>query len=423
MLLRTLRELWVKEEKNMQNIMVLGANTLQIPLIKQVKKSGYNVVVVSPQIDEPGFKYADYSIFADVRDEETVLKYAEKHQIVGVITDQTDIPVRTAAYVAERLGLPGIGYETACLFTDKFLMREKCKELGIPTLEYKNVDNLQEAIEFFEKQKSDVILKPVDNQGSKGIYKVTNKEELILKFKESINYSKAGKVLIEQFVTGREFVVEGLVYNYEFQNLICGDTHYFDIPDVFSATTRVFPSTADGELIKRVESLNKKIITDFGLKQGISHSEFIMDGNDIYLIETAARGGGVFISSDLISLSTGLNTEEFLVGISTGTIQKAPDIKKTEKVCCYIAFFLPVGEIISLDGVEEVKGMQYTHRHSLDSLKIGSITKPYKDKTARTFIIVSGENHEQLNARVNTIKQVLNIKVKTSKGIKGPIWS
>ncbi|WP_271400411.1 ATP-grasp domain-containing protein [Salinicoccus roseus] len=407
----------------MKNVMVLGANTLQIPLIQQVKKNGYNVVVVSPQKDEPGFKYADYPVYADVRDENTILEYAKKYSIFGVITDQTDIPVRTAAFVAEKMGLPGIGYETACLFTDKFLMREKCKELGIPTLKYKMVSDIQEAIEFFEIINKDVILKPVDNQGSKGISKVTNKSELKIKFNEAIRYSKSETVLIEQFVTGREFVVEGLAFNYEFQNLICGDTHYFDIPDVFSATTRVFPSEADEKLIKRVENLNKKIITGFGLRQGISHSEFIMDGNDIYLIETAARGGGVFISSDLISLSTGLNTEEFLVGISTGTLQKTPNVTQNNQVCCYIAFFLPVGEIVSLEGVEEVKDLSYTHRHSLDSLRIGLTTKPYKNKTARTFIIVSGDNHDQLSERVNKIHEVLQIKVKTENGLKGPIWS
>lgn len=406
----------------MGKIMVLGASALQIPLIQQVKKSGYNVVVVSPQKDEPGFKYADYPVYADVRDEETILRYAEEYQIAGVITDQTDIPVRTAAYISEKMGLPGIGYETACLFTDKYLMREKCKKLGLPTLNYKRVNSLPEAIEFFETLGTDAILKPVDNQGSKGIFKVANNEELIKKFKEAMDYSNVGKVLIEQYVTGREFVVEGLVFNNEFQTLITGDTHYFNIPDAFSAKSRVFPSQADGQLIKRVESLNEQIITGFGLKQGITHSEFIMDEDDIYLIETAARGGGVFISSDIISLSTGLNTEEFLVGLSTGTLKKQPSVSRTGIHCCYVAFYLPVGEIVSLDGIDVVKEMTFTHRHNLNGLQIGIKTKPFKDKTARYFVIVSGKNHEQLFKHINRIQELIKIKVRTENGLEGPIW-
>lgn len=103
-----------------------------------------------------------------------------------------------------------------------------------------------------------------------------------------------------------------------FRNLICGDTHYFDLPDAFAAKSRIFPTTAETELAERVCALNTRIITGFGLKQGITHSEFIMDGDQIYLMETAARGGGVYISSDLIHLSTGLCTEDFLLDIAEG---------------------------------------------------------------------------------------------------------
>ncbi|MBC8590182.1 ATP-grasp domain-containing protein [Wansuia hejianensis] len=407
----------------MKNIMILGANTLQIPLIQEAQRIGFNTVVVSPNKEEPGFKYATYPIYADVKDQELLLKYAREYDIAGVITDQTDIPVRTAAYIAENMGLPGIGYETATLFTDKFLMREKCKELNIPTLKYKLVKNIEEAIEFFDALEGDAILKPVDNQGSKGVSKINSKEVLIEKFQEAMDYSKSQSVLIEQYVTGREFVVEGLTYDYEFQNLICGDTHYFNIPDVFSATTRIFPSTADKDLVERVKDLNRKIVTGFGLKQGISHSEFIMDGDEIYLIETAARGGGVFISSDLISLSTGLNTEKFLIEMATGTLKEVPEIKDTGKVCCYMAFFLPVGEVVSIEGVHKVKELSYTHRDNLDTIYMGLKTKPFVDKTARKFIIVSGDSHDELIENMKAIKDALQIKVKTDQGIEGPIWN
>ena len=111
----------------MKRIMILGANILQIPLIEQAIKMGFETIVVSPRPAEPGFRHATYSVYADLRDEEEVLKYAKKYEICGVITDQTDIPVRTAAFVAEKMGLPGIGYDTACLFTDKYRMRERCK--------------------------------------------------------------------------------------------------------------------------------------------------------------------------------------------------------------------------------------------------------------------------------------------------------
>ncbi len=385
---------------------------------------GFTTIVVSPVKSEIGHRIADISEIYDVKDEEGLLACALKHQISGIITDQTDIAVRTVAYVAEKMGLPGIGYETACLFTDKYRMREKCKELGIPTLKYKMCHSLEEALEFFEELGEYAILKPVDNQGSKGVSFIDSKDKMIERFTEAMDYSKQKEVLIEQVAKGREFVVEGLAYNGMFTNLNVGDTYYFDIPDVFSATQRVFPTNADEELRKKVEDINQRIITGFGLKQGISHSEFIMNDNDVILIETAARGGGVFISSDLVSLCTGLDTEEFLLNIATGSISEAPKIGRDLKACCYQAMFLPVGVVERVNGVDKVVGLPYVHHHNLDDIVVGMQTKEPKDKTARFFLIVEGKDRDELNERVNSIKAILDgVDVRCADGsVKHPIW-
>lgn len=404
--------------------MILGANTLQIPLITKVNDMGYTSVVVSPNPDEPGFEIANHKVYVDVTDEEAILKAAREYNIVGIITDQTDIAVRSVAYVAEKLGLSGIGYETACLFTDKYLMREKCKEIGIKTLEYKLVSSLEDALLFYRELKAPVIIKPVDNQGSRGVSLAKTEEELITKFTETLEYSRSNRVLIEQFVEGREFVVEAIACNYEVKNLLIGDTYYFNIPDVFSATSRVFPTNADEELKNRVAMINKKIIEGFGLKQGISHSEFIMNGDDIILIETAARGGGVFISSDLISLSTDLCTEEFLVNIATNKCLKMPEFNQNQRACCYMSFYLPVGEVEKTDGVCEVLKLPYVHRHNLNSIKVGLKTKPYTDKTSRYFVVIEAEDREVLTERMAVIREKLDgIEVITPLGKKTPIWN
>lgn len=319
-------------------VLILGANNLQLPLIEKANELGYKTLVVSPIIDEPGHAVATYSESCDVVDEEGVLNLAKKYDICGIITDQTDLPVRTMAYVANKLGLPGNDYEVARIFTDKYLMRERCKEIGVKTVDYKLCRTLEEAKTFYDGLNQDIILKPVDNQGSKGVYKVSSKMELEKKFLEAIKYSRSGSVLVEEYIHGREFVVEGIAVNYEYENLCCGDTDYFNIPDVFSATKREFPSIADPKIINKVLDINKKIAKGFGFKQGITHGEYILNDQDVILLEIAGRGGGVFISSDLIHLQTGLETEEFLLGVATGKINKIPNFSWQNKSCCYISF-------------------------------------------------------------------------------------
>lgn len=411
------------ENKMTNTVLILGANTLQLPLIEKANELGYNTLVVSPVASEPGHRIAKYSELCNVVDEEGVLALAKKYDVCGVITDQTDLPVRTMAYVSEKLGLPGNSYDVACIFTDKYLMREKCKELGIRTLKYRLCSNVDEAANFFNDLGRTVILKPVDNQGSKGVNKVENLEELYEKFPDAMKGSRSNQVLIEEFVVGREFLVEGIAVNYEFRNLCCGDTDYFDIPDVFSASKREFPSVAPSNIVQKVCDLNEKIVKGFGFKQGIIHGEYIMDGDDVILIEIAGRGGGVFISSDLIHLETGLETEEFLLGIATGKINKIPEFEFQNKSCCYISFFLPEGIVKSVKGINDVARLPYTHHNNFETLIEGMEIKPMRDKTSRFFVIVEAEDHNQLLKHIGEIKDLLSVEVVTVDGIKGIIWS
>ena len=301
----------------MDNILIIGAGDFQLPLVQRASQS-YNVYLAAPVISDMFKPYITGSLLIDVRDEEAILQFAREHSVCGVITDQTDIAVRSVAYVAENLGLPGIGYETGVLFTDKSLMRTRMAELGIKLLPNRTVSSLEEALSYYEEIGGDVIIKPLDTQGSRGVQICRSAAELESKYAEAARWSSGHNVIIERYATGREFVVEGLAVDYEFRNLCIGDTLYFDLPDAFAAKSRIFPTLADDELAQRVLDLNTRIITGFGLRQGITHSEFIMDGDEIYLIETAARGGGVFISSDLIHLSCGLDTEGFLLDIASG---------------------------------------------------------------------------------------------------------
>ena len=405
-------------------LLILGANTLQLPLINKANELGYQTLVVSPVTSEPGHALATYSEACNVVDEEGVLALAKKYDVCGIITDQTDLPVRTMAYVANKTNLPGNDYEVARLFTDKYLMREKCKEIGVKTVEYRLCHTVEEALLFYNTVKRDVIVKPVDNQGSKGVYKVTSEDELRTQFDIAIKYSRSSGVLVEEFIVGREFLVEGICVNYEYMNLCCGDTEYFDIPDVFSAKKREFPSTAPQEIVDKVLETNLKIGRGFGLKQGITHAEYIMDGDDVILLEIAGRGGGVFISSDLIHIQTGLETEEFLIGIATGKVNKLPEFSWQNRSCCYISFFLPEGEIINATGIDEVIGLPYTYRNNLDSLVIGKTIKKNTDKTSRFFVIIEANDHEQLLSRCGEIQRMLQVDVKNPQGlVQGIIWN
>ena len=409
-------------DTNKKNILIIGAGDFQLPLVQRASLS-YNVLLAAPVVSDVFKPYIADALLIDVRDKEGILAYAREKSICGVITDQTDIAVRSVAYVAENLGLPGIGYETGCLFTDKSLMRKRMAELGIKLLPNRTVSSFDEALAYYREIGGNVIIKPLDTQGSRGVQICRSEEELEAKYAEAARWSSNHNVLIERFATGREFLVEGLSLDYEFRNLCIGDTLYFDLPDAFAAKSRIFPTEADDGLRQRVLDLNTKIITGFGLKQGLTHSEYIMDGDDIYLIETAARGGGVFISSDLIHYSCGLDTEGFLLDIATGQQKGLPPIKPQQCVCGYLAFYIPVGKVVRVSGVREVQELPFVHRNQLVKLHVGIENKEgHTDKTSRLALIISAPDRETFKERAALVRSMLQVETETENGILPLIW-
>lgn len=407
----------------MDNILVLGAGALQVPLIQTIQARGYNPVVVSLHNDEPGMLMVKDKVVGDFCDEEFTLQIAKDWNVIAVVTDQTDLPVRTIAYVCDHLGLPSIGYKTACLFTDKFLMREKCKEIGVKTIAYSLVDSLEEAKKFFIDLHHSAILKPINNQGSKGVYKVSSIEELEEKYAEAIRYARGQKILIEEFITGQELVIEALALDGKVTNLVCGDTHYFEIKDAFAAKDRIFPSMLDEEIVNKALNLNKKIVSGFGLSRGLTHGEYIIDGHDVYLIEIAARGGGVYISSDIIPLMTGFNTTSFIIDIATKSTVDTPFIEYKKMCTCYIAFFLPEGVINEVKGVREIQSLPYVHHNNLDALYIGKHIGKNIDKTSRYFLIMEASDRSELEERIELVHKLLQVNVDNGFKTKGIVWN
>ena len=226
----------------------------------------------------------------------------------------------------------------------------------------------------------------------------------------------------EEFVKGDEIVIESVVVDDAVHLLICGDTYYFDIPDAFAAKQRIFPSQKDITIIKAASELNEKIIKGFGLKTGLTHGEYIIKDGKVYLLEIAARGGGVFISSDIIPLMTGFDTTSFIIDTAAGI---RPDFKLSKPVyacACYLAFFLPEGEILSIDGVDKVKSMPNVYHHNLDSFYIGEKIRKNTDKTTRGFVVIAGPDFAVLKLIINEIRSILSINVVNNGIIRNIIW-
>ena len=406
-----------------KRVMILGAGQLQVPILEKAKERGYEIIIVSPDVNQPGIPYADFVVKADVKDQEVILRAAREYRIDGITTDQTDLPVRTAAYVADMMCLPSIGYDMGCLFTNKYMQRERCRALGIPSPRFSLTYSAEEAINSLKEIGIPAIIKPIDSQASHGVAKISNEKELKEKYQEAAAYSRDGGVLVEQWIEGTEFPVDSYVINGECTLMAIGQYNPFTLKDVFSSYKTVWPARQPESILRLIEETNKRIIEGFGLKTGRTHAEYLVSGGNCYLVEVGARGGGSFFSSDDVRYVSGISTEDFLLDFATGNELKLTVSQERHACCCTLFFYLPEnGTVISNNGIDVVKELPYVRRNNLDSIHLGMTTPPVTDKGARNYIVVVAESYEQLDERVNFIQERLRIETDCGNKVLLPIW-
>lgn len=406
----------------MKKLMVLGAGADQVPIIQRAKELGHYVVTVSPG-DYPGMKLADKVIDCDIRDEEGVYQAALAEGVDGIISDKTDMPLLAMANATEKLGLPGNRYECVKLFVDKYLTREKCKELGIRTIDYCRAASADDVRAFMDKVGAPIIVKPVDSCASKGVTRIDAADEIEAAFAEASQYSMGGDVIVEQFIVGTELEVDSIVLGGEVRLLMYADLESFNLPNVFASTTRLYPSVQDDDVVERLLALDRKIVEGFGLTQGLTHNEYIMDESGrIHLLEVAARGGGTYISTNIARLQTGLDTSDFLVNAALGTIDAIPEFETCKCHSGYVAFYIPHGKVISVEGIEEVEALPFVDKTTMDTIHLGMEASSFSDKRLRHAVILFGDSREQLLERIGIVRNTLQIKVETPEGVKGLIW-
>lgn len=413
----------------MKKVMILGAGRGQIPIMEICRKYGWYIITVSPKGDYPGLQVADKVYFLNVIDKDAVLRAAITENIQAILTDQLDVAVQTVAYVAEKMGLPGITLDVALKFTNKCIMREEARNIGINVPQSITVACLEDLLSIMNHGNSfefPLMMKPVDSDASRGVYKVNNINDIIAKFADSKAASGAGAVILEQYVEGKEYVVDAFTRDFEVTNLVVGHRDYFRVPDTFipNATVFVDALSADSALEMRLKAINKQLVEGFGLKFGITHGEYIYNEKEdkIYLVEIAARGGGVFISSDLIPAASGVDANDLLVREALG-IEERNEINLQTGASAYFCYLTPKGIVSRLKGIDDVHKMTNVIKAYFDNIYPGMVTDDIVNKSSRKGpILVKGRTKADCYATIECVKSVLDIEVTEQNQTYSVIW-
>ena len=306
-------------------IMVLPGTVGQIPLIKRIKELGYRVAVVHPYPDAPAFKYADEKVYSDILDREAVLAAARRLGVVAVMSDECDIATPTLAYVSSQMGLPSQTEPMARLYTDKSLMRDFCRDHGLPCPDYKVCETVDEAVAFYQGLKArsaeadlKMVIKPIDANSSRGVFTIQSEEQLISLFDQSIAYSHhRHAVICEQFISGAEFSVDGIRLPQGHVCLAISEKTQFPYNKNLD-NYLYFSYTNPRYDYDRLRAVNNQFVELSGLPFGFTHAEYRYENGQFYLLEIGARGGGGLLSSHVVPALTGIDNYKILIDMFVG---------------------------------------------------------------------------------------------------------
>lgn len=330
------------------------------------------------------------------QDFEGTCAVVEKYDVKAVVTAATDKPLVMMARVAEKYGFPFYSVETAQWSTDKFQMKQRFLEGGVPCARGRLISKIEEADDLLYP----IIVKPRDNSGSRGVKLCRSREELQESLQEVLQYSHLDSVLVEEYIEGQEYSIEGLHYD--------GKS---EVVQFTEKTTTEFPynvelahkqpaclTEAQKDEIRQVIS---KIAQCMRFENCPSHTELKINERGIFVIETSPRLGGDYITSTLVPLSTGINMEDLLLHIAlgenvdteTGRVGKASGV-------CFLN--LPCGQVETIaPAIKDVELWPNVKEFST-SLQVGDMINPITSSLNRHGqFIVKAETREELDKMVS----------------------
>lgn len=335
-----------------KRIAILGAGIYNIGVYRKLAEAGFYTLAVDGDPHAPAGAHASEFVHINFTDKAALLKWARDAKIDGImpLNDHATMP---AAYVAGELGLPGISEQAALAACDKGIMRDTWKSAGLPVPDYFVFRTLEELREGVQRIGFPCVVKPTySGGGGRGISVLQQEQDVDWAYDFAAPYVKNERFICEAFANGTELTIETIS--------IDGTVHVLAISDKYKpelrtrvATSLNYPADLSPEQEQLVKETVKKAVSALGIHTGMAHTEAIINGMEIHLVETGARGGGSMIYPLIIEEVSGICAPVVCAALLTGS---HPVIEHVQKRGCVYRFFNPAyGLLQEVRHVDEVR--------------------------------------------------------------------
>lgn len=346
-----------------KKLLILGGNAISCEIVKAARELGvYTIVTDWNKIENaPAKQIADEYWNISLLEYEELASKIKEDKIDGVLTGFTDSYLLPYQHLCEITGLPC--YATKEVFEttmDKAKFKQLCRDNGVPVIpEYDLATFDPNAI----NEKNKIIIKPVDNSGSRGVILCEKPEAFQHCMEYALSFSEKKQVVIEKYME-----MESISASYTIQDGIISLStlndryvHKAETGGGSVTTMSIYPSQyAD----KYINNLNEKVCTmynNLGVRNGLLSIQFFTDGNDFYAMEMGHRltGGQHYMIS---KEENGISALDQLIHFAvTGRMADFSIVEKDNArfthTYCHIYILGKEATIARFEGLEYLKSL------------------------------------------------------------------
>jgi biotin carboxylase len=378
-----------------KTLLIISGGVEAADAVKRAKEMGLDVVCSDINPEAPGFAIADSALIADVYGPADTAAAAERfhnkiRKIDGVICVAADAPLTVA--VNERLGLKGLSQRSAELACDKLAMKMRFAECGVPVPWFSAVNTAQELMRMVAEKGRDLVIKPVDSRGSRGVQRLTHVSDLAKAFAFARSHSPTQRAMVEAYLPGPQVstesvVVDGVCYTPGFSDR---NYEYLDkYAPYFIENGGDLPSHLPPAIQDRIKEVQGMAAAALGVTRGTVKGDIVVHDGQVYVIELAARLSGGFFCTREIPLNTGVDFVGCAIRVALGENPTAEELTpKYQKHVIQRYAFPSAGKVVAISGAEAARAIEGVVEVKVTA-KLGDIIPGAGDKRPSAAMVLA----------------------------------
>jgi predicted ATP-grasp superfamily ATP-dependent carboligase len=297
-------------------VLLLDTNISSLPIYEYLVSLGHEVFVVGANKDDTLAISCSNFINLDYSNVLLISELLKNGSFDIIIPGCNDVSYKTASILNKNklnISPPDINE----IINNKYEFKKFALSHNI------KVPRIYSKSEIGNIESRKIIVKPVDAYSGNGISVLSDfslpKINIALEYAESNSISK--ECIIEEFVSGNLFSHSAFIKDGEyFEDFIVQE--YCTI-NPYSVDTSWVVEKENFNFYKNIREEVKKIINNLKLCDGLIHTQFIVDGDNFWILEVTRRCPGDLYSK-LIEYSTNFDYSKYYVDFILNTVPTAP---------------------------------------------------------------------------------------------------